>query len=180
MTVLRYVDIGPLIVVGIVCTLAIVAAFVLVPAARRPRATVMVARVGLVGYLAAVLALTMLGGRHGGVSTINLVPFSQISGQLQNASTELGLTNIIGNVLMFVPLPVLVRVGLGQSWARGLLWSVCFSLAIEVLQLLAGRSADIDDLILNSLGALIGATFGWAGERLLVRRRPATAHLAHR
>ena len=49
-----------------------------------------------------------------------------------------------------------------------------------VLQLLAGRSADIDDLILNSLGALIGATFGWAGERLLVRRRPATTHLAHR
>lgn len=69
------------------------------------------------------------------------------------------LLNIIGNIAMFIPggiiLPVLYK-KLDRFWkvtAAGALISLC----IELLQLpFRTRATDIDDLILNTLGAMIG------------------------
>lgn len=92
----------------------------------------------------------------------NLVPFREIKRFLQYRE-KLGFTavftNIAGNVLCFVPfgaiLPVLAR------WARNFfaiaLFSFTFSLLVECAQLiLRVGSFDVDDLMLNTLGGILG------------------------
>lgn len=66
--------------------------------------------------------------------------------------------NFLGNIAMFVPVGVLLPlVTMKQKW----FWSVglgfCFSLLIEITQLITARGCfDPDDIILNSLGTAIG------------------------
>ena len=67
--------------------------------------------------------------------------------------------NLFGNIAAFVPLGFLLpclwkRV---QSFGRFLICTVFLIVAVEVIQLFTLRgSCDIDDLILNVIGALIG------------------------
>ena len=103
---------------------------------------------------------------------INLMPFVYL---MDYEVRREALINLIGNTAMFIPL--------------GIVWPVCFkqldshrkviaagvgtSLLIEILQLpFYDRVSDVDDLILNSLGFLIGY-----GIYLLVKkcRKKATA-----
>ncbi|MDQ0507944.1 Predicted integral membrane protein [Aedoeadaptatus ivorii] len=89
---------------------------------------------------------------------INLVPFATMRSFRDYASFQGFFLNVWGNVLIAIPLgfatPILFR------RFRGLL--SCLSLygaaflAIETLQYFVGRSADIDDWILNMCGILIG------------------------
>lgn len=77
--------------------------------------------------------------------------------------------NLTANVALFVPAGLLAP--LVDVRARGLrrvlLFGFALSLAIEFTQFVIGRSADVDDVILNVLGVGIG--FGaWA----LFRRAP--------
>lgn len=78
------------------------------------------------------------------------------------------LLNLIGNTAMFIPLGI-VWPGVFKklnTHGKVILAGVGVSLTIEVLQLpFFGRSTDIDDLILNTLGFLIGY-----GIYLLVRK----------
>ena len=69
----------------------------------------------------------------------------------------------VTNILVFVPLGVLVPLLLARSsWWRVLAAAAAFSLAIEVGQLAAahflggGHVADVNDLIFNVAGALLG------------------------
>ena len=69
------------------------------------------------------------------------------------------LLNFIGNVAMFIPIgivwPTVFR-GLDHPW-KVISAGVGFSLCIELLQLpFFDRVSDVDDLILNSLGFLMG------------------------
>lgn len=41
-------------------------------------------------------------------------------------------------------------------WWKGTLWTFGVSLFIEVFQLFVSRGTDVDDLILNTLGGLLG------------------------
>jgi glycopeptide antibiotics resistance protein len=92
---------------------------------------------------------------------INLVPFKSISAfvpGLFGTSDSLSLVNIFGNIFMFSPMglyfPVLAP---GRKPAVYLLWVSLFSLTAEVLQYaLSVGTSDIDDLILNTLGGLLG------------------------
>ena len=78
------------------------------------------------------------------------------------------LLNLIGNTAMFIPIgmiwPIVYRKL--DTHRRVLAAGIGFSLCIEILQLpFFDRVSDIDDLILNALGFLIGY-----GLYLLVRR----------
>lgn len=92
----------------------------------------------------------------------NLIPFKEISRFINNADL-LGiwasLANVAGNVLAFVPfglfLPVVSNHKFG-FWGMTML-SLDLSLFIELLQLvLKVGSFDVDDLLLNTLGGVIG------------------------
>ena len=93
---------------------------------------------------------------------INLVPFSNS-------------INIIGyalNVVMFFPfgfLAPLIWKNM-RRYSRVLIAGFGFSLLIELSQLLCLRGTDVDDLIMNTLGALIGFLLYKAGVRLTKSR----------
>lgn len=122
----------------------------------------------LVGALAAILSVTLASG--GSQTGLNLVPFRGIVEQLGNVNPAVGAMNILGNAFMFVPAGLLAPLALGWGVRRTTLAGLALSVAIEVTQLALGRSADIDDVILNSAGAAAGAAVAVAAA-VLVRRR---------
>ena len=89
---------------------------------------------------------------------INLTPGYTIRSMLEKGSHGQKLINLAGNVLIFAPLgllPPLLWRRLRHLWAAvGL--SAAVSCLIELLQLFFGRSVDVDDVILNTLGGLLG------------------------
>lgn len=103
--------------------------------------------------------------------SLNLIPFQFIT-ETWAMGARLQFTQNLANVLMFVPLGVLFPIvfpkarTLGQAALRLL----CCSVAIEFVQFWIGRSADIDDVLLNTLGGVLGyllyALFDrWLGKR---------------
>ncbi|MGI5963050.1 MAG: VanZ family protein [Lawsonibacter sp.] len=62
-----------------------------------------------------------------------------------------------GNIVMFLPIgffPALLWRGV--SWWKALLTGIFLSLFIETVQFFINRGTDLDDLILNSVGAFLG------------------------
>ena len=83
---------------------------------------------------------------------INLIPYKSIRGEA---------TESILNVLLFVPLgflPPLVWTPF-QKLANTILFGVGTSLAIEILQLFTFRASDINDIVANGTGTIIGYFF---------------------
>lgn len=69
------------------------------------------------------------------------------------------LLNIIGNTTMFIPIGIILPIVYKSlnTHMRAIAAGLGFSLVIEILQLwVYDRVSDIDDLILNSLGYLVG------------------------
>ena len=90
--------------------------------------------------------------------SINLEPGFTIRSMLEKGSRGQKMLNLAGNVLIFAPLGFFAPL-LGKSlrrWWAALGLSAAVSLLIEFLQLFLGRSVDVDDLILNTLGGLLG------------------------
>jgi glycopeptide antibiotics resistance protein len=70
------------------------------------------------------------------------------------------LTHVVGNVLLFIPLGWLLPTLWNGAISTGRIVAVAAftSLTVELCQLpIPGRMATIDDVILNALGAAIGA-----------------------
>ncbi|CCZ56678.1 vanZ like family [Clostridium sp. CAG:762] len=68
-----------------------------------------------------------------------------------------GKVMIVGNFLMFIPMGILLSLCLENVNKKNIFkYAVLIPLAIEVLQLVVGRSFDIDDLVMNFLGIVIG------------------------
>ena len=87
---------------------------------------------------------------------INLVPFVNI---LDYRAASSAVTNVLGNLFLFVPLGILVPCLYKKmsSFSRTVLVGFLISLAIELTQLVTpGRVTDVDDLIVNTLGAAVG------------------------
>lgn len=77
----------------------------------------------------------------------------------QDMTRRIVFINIVGNILIFSPLGMtipLLEKRLNRGWLVVLL-GLSFSLMIELAQtFLIGRVFDVDDLILNSFGTLVG------------------------
>lgn len=108
--------------------------------------------------IAAVLAKRFTTGEN-----INLIPFHIIMRYfvLMDASgggMNIFAVNLFGNVLMLVPigfcLPLFWQ--RWQKWWKMLLVAILLPLTIETIQLLLPRSVDVDDLLLNATGILLG------------------------
>jgi hypothetical protein len=72
---------------------------------------------------------------------------------------ELGGSDVVANLLLFIPFAVGLRLA-GLSWRRTVLVAAAVSLTVELLQLVAisGRDASLSDLLTNTVGGAIGAT----------------------
>ncbi len=89
---------------------------------------------------------------------INWVPFYTIRRFLAVGGWYFVQVNLVGNVLMFVPLGLCPPL-LWRRWRpfwKVLLLAAGVPLCIEAAQLFIGRSVDVDDWILNFAGILLG------------------------
>lgn len=85
----------------------------------------------------------------------NLIPFTEIT--RYEIGSKLFMYNVIGNIVIFIPFGYFVSGYIKASKVSHILAvSVISSLTVEVVQLQIGRSFDIDDIILNVCGAIIG------------------------
>lgn len=89
--------------------------------------------------------------------SVNLIPFVSIVEDI--GAGRLGFNNnLLGNILIFIPMGIYVCLFKSVKNISGSLLIVfCVSLLNEIIQFITRTGvADIDDLILNCLGGLIG------------------------
>lgn len=112
-------------------------------------------------YAVFLLKLLLFSRAPGSERSINLVPFASIADYASSRSSGAGrpaFVNVVGNILIFIPL------GAYMSWLRhrASAWSTMVmvasvSVAVEIIQgVIAVGAADIDDVILNCVGGLVG------------------------
>ena len=66
-------------------------------------------------------------------------------------------TMIVGNLLMFIPMVILLSLCFKNINKKNIFkYAILIPFTIEVLQFVVGRSFDIDDLVMNFLGIVIG------------------------
>ncbi len=94
-----------------------------------------------------------------GLDNANFTLFKTIKMYINYAYKLNSFENLVGNVVVFIPFGyIMPKVHRGaEHWLTLILWALFFSLGIEMFQLLSAFGAfDVDDLLLNVAGALIG------------------------
>jgi glycopeptide antibiotics resistance protein len=89
----------------------------------------------------------------------NVIPLHTIGIYLANLDSGYWVGQMVGNLLLLLPLGLLGPIVLPwmDRWLRVLVAALALSSAIELAQLrVPDRSADVDDLLLNVVGAMLG------------------------
>lgn len=95
---------------------------------------------------------------------MNLVPFKTISGYIKayydgSMSKIIPLRNLVGNLIMFFPWGIYLPLLFEKTgrWRKYVVITVAILLGVELVQFF-GRlgSFDVDDLVLNLTGAMLG------------------------
>lgn len=103
-------------------------------------------------------------------SGLNLTPFKEIT-RYQLFSTQF-FYNVIGNIVLFLPFGFFVSDFIkAKKTYQILIVSTLISLTAELIQFKIGRAFDIDDIILNVIGATIGFLC-YKGLRNIKRKLP--------
>ncbi len=87
---------------------------------------------------------------------LNFVPFAYL---FDYENIFLALINLVGNIAMFIPLGIVWPIAFKKldSYAKVIFAGIGFTVLIEIFQLpFFERVTDIDDLILNSAGFILG------------------------
>lgn len=123
-------------------------------------------------YVFYLVFFSSLEGREAifqyGFDSANLVPFNTISHYLRVRGlvpASVLLANLAGNIILFMPFGMLLPLvhPATAKWWKVLLVSLLLSLFIESVQLVAAVGIfDVDDLILNTCGGLLGYLIGGA------------------
>lgn len=117
-----------------------------------------------------VMPLPMTRQRGARLGHINITPvvntakqFEAILARGTRSMMVHSLENIVGNIILFIPLGICLPMVWPRyfSFKRVLLAAFLFSLSIELTQLFSRhlgiyRSVDVDDVILNTIGAILG------------------------
>ncbi len=89
------------------------------------------------------------------VSGYNLVPFTEIF--RYKIGTEAFYFNVVGNIALFIPFGYFISTYIKPNRILPILIvSIISSATVEFVQLCIGRSFDVDDILLNALGAICG------------------------
>jgi glycopeptide antibiotics resistance protein len=128
---------------------------------------------GLLLLYTALLSYWMFFGRTTqSAYNYNLEPFLTIKRFLYSKDKiNHLLINIFGNIAVFVPFGILLPLCLRKTFIRILIVFLAGVLCIETLQLVCRRGAfDVDDIILNTVGFLLGWLFYLLGRRFIPAR----------
>lgn len=100
--------------------------------------------------------------------TNNFIPFREIF--RYDINSKLFLKNVIGNILLFVPFGIFVTHYVKSKGVFPIaILSFIVSCSIEFAQSVIGRTADIDDVILNTMGGILGYFISKLGNKLLLK-----------
>lgn len=117
-----------------------------------------------------LLLYQMLLSTENASSGINLIPFKEIT-RYSIAST-LFLYNVIGNIALFIPFGYFVSEKLkAKKTLHIIIVASIISLTAELIQYKIGRAFDIDDILLNVTGAIIGYIF-YTSIQIIKRKLP--------
>lgn len=101
-----------------------------------------------------------------GIRNINLIPFRSISPYLKNITEPYAFKNIIANILVFIPLGFFVSNKNSKNVFKTLFICLSVILSIECIQLLFKIGFfDVDDIILNFIGSLIGVLINLVAQK---------------
>ena len=86
---------------------------------------------------------------------INYIPFTEIF--RYEIGSKMFILNVIGNIAIFIPFGYFISYYLKTDKLFPVLFiTLITSLCIELVQLYIGRSFDIDDILLNCIGGILG------------------------
>jgi glycopeptide antibiotics resistance protein len=101
----------------------------------------------------------------------NLIPFKTISSYLHGEPNwSIAILNLVGNIVLLAPIGFLVPLVYRQmTWRTSLALAAAIGLSIEGMEVLLRLGIfDIDDVILNALGVMLGY---WANRVFANRAR---------
>ena len=88
-------------------------------------------------------------------SSNNFIPFKEIF--RYKITSRLFIKNVLGNMLLFLPFGFFVSFYLKPEKIKlPLVLILIASISIEIVQMLIGRVFDVDDILLNVLGGVLG------------------------
>jgi len=121
----------------------------------------LIAGVFLCLWLGAAFAFTLREAHPvaGQVVNDNATPFATIRIYLDNLDSAFWISQAIGNLLLLLPVGLFGPIALPwlNRWWRVVLAALVISVCIETAQLwIPERSADVDDVLVNVVGALLG------------------------
>jgi len=94
---------------------------------------------------------------------VNLIPFKVLKDTyievFINNNINYFIINFLGNIMLFIPIVFFIPLLWNISYKKVILLGFYSSLFIEFCQLFIGRGTDIDDLILNTFGVILGVIF---------------------
>lgn len=110
----------------------------------------------ILAILYILLLFELLTNSEGSITHgFNIVPFSEIT--RYTFGSRLFLLNVVGNILIFLPFGFFVATYVKpKNILPVTLLSLIVSSSVEIIQLNIGRSFDIDDIILNVFGSILG------------------------
>lgn len=106
---------------------------------------------------------------HFGQPQFNFIPFKTIFSFITQEG-ELSKINLLSNLFLLFPFGLLFPVLWPARKKKTVLYGLLISVAIEILQIIPGRSTDIDDVIFNVLGCGAGY-IGYRVCRFIAARR---------
>lgn len=88
---------------------------------------------------------------------INFVPFKFLI-ETYDMGYKAMISQVVANIIMFVPVGLLLPIVLKKCRVLKYtcLYSLLFTFSIEFVQYFIGRSCDIDDIIMNLIGSVLG------------------------
>lgn len=102
-----------------------------------------------------LLLYYLLLGTENASSGMNFTPFKEIT--RYSIGSKSFFYNVIGNIVLFIPFGYFVSDYLkAKKTHQILISSIIISLTAELIQYKIGRAFDVDDIILNVLGAILG------------------------
>ncbi|MBQ7063931.1 MAG: VanZ family protein [Firmicutes bacterium] len=124
----------------------------------------------------------LMHGRSETFGDYNLIPgksirmFCEYFFRYHEFSFRYWFLNLFGNLLIFVPLGMLLpHLREGSGWRSVLVFSFLLSISIEALQYFSRLGeADVDDVLLNVAGAMLGCALNHLITRLLAHRSAKT------
>lgn len=120
----------------------------------------------LVGLASQTIIPKFEFGMHGlfivkdGIHKTNLIPFKVLfetyNEVFAHKYINYFIINFLGNIIMFMPIGFFAPLLWKLSNKEIIVLGFCISLFIESSQLFLARGTDIDDLILNTIGVMLG------------------------